>query len=249
MLADVREVRLAEAIGEVLVRIVRHLRERRDVVLRHGIAHDDARVRVAGPLRQVLGHAFHEPERGIHRLERVEPAAGLPVAEDVELELVHHFVREDVLGAAIVAGEEEEHAVADRLGDAARALAEVARHEVLAEIGARREEHDRLLVAELPLEDAREPLVRALRHPRDVHRDGGFGRVIVNGEVLRLDNLPVEARILHLVLPELRREPRNGREEQGGRRRHGLHHARAHVAAPCASRATPCASPQRRSSW
>ena len=246
--ADEREERLAEAVREERVRIVRHLRDRRNVVLRHGVAHDDVGMRVARPLRHVLGHALHEPERRIHRLERAQAAARLAVPEDIELELVHHFVREHVLGGAVVAGEEEEHPVAERLGDATHALAQVAGHEVLAEIRARGEEHDRLLVAELPLERAREALVRAFGHARDVHRDRRFGGIVVNREVLRLDDVPLEMRVLHLVLAELRREPRRGRAQQRGTGRE-TKEPPVHCAAPCASRATPCASPQSRSSW
>ena len=98
------------------------------------------------------------------------PPPRLAAREDVVLELVHHLVREHVLEAAEVAGERQDHAVAQRLGDAAGAFAEIAGDVVLAEVGARGEEDDRLLLAELVAEDPRQPGVGALGHAGGVHR-------------------------------------------------------------------------------
>ena len=75
-----------------------------------------------GPSDEVLGHALHEPERRIDLRERLQPVAGAAAREDVVLERVHELVRQHVLEALVVAGERKEHAVAQRLGHAARRL-------------------------------------------------------------------------------------------------------------------------------
>ncbi len=164
VLADERPHRLPVAIREVLVGVVAHLLDRRELAEQRRVAHPDVRDRAARPERQVLGHAFHEPGGRRHLGERLEPVARLAAREDVVLERVHHLVREHVLEAAVVAGEVHQHAMPRRFGDAARAFAEVARDVVLAEVRARREEHDRLLLAELMVQHAGEAGVRALRH-------------------------------------------------------------------------------------
>ena len=135
--------------------------------------------------------------------ERLESVARFAAREDVVLERVHHLVREHVLEAAVVAGEVEQHAVARRFGDAARAFAEVAGDVVLAEVRARREEHDRLLLAELMVQHARQAGVRALRHARRVARRVPFLRVVVDQEMFGLENLPLEVVVLDLVLAEV----------------------------------------------
>ena len=94
------------------------------------------------------------------------PLPAFAAREDVVLEGVHHLVREHVLEAAIVAGEVEQHAVTLRFGHAGGALAEIAGDVVLSEVRSRREQHDRLLLAELMVQNPRQPGVRALGHPR-----------------------------------------------------------------------------------
>ena len=68
---------------------------------------------------------------------------------------MHHLVREHVLKALVVAGEVEEHAMAQGFGHAARAFTQVAGDIVLSEVVARLEQHDRLFLSELVIEYAR----------------------------------------------------------------------------------------------
>jgi hypothetical protein len=107
---------------------------------------------------------------------------------------------------------------------------------VLAEVGARREQDERLLLAELMVQHAREPRVGPLGHPRGVlHRDLLLG-VVVHEEVLGLEHPPVEPVVLHLVLTEIalcagaRGERRPADEAQ--RRRRGPSPEMPHVSYP-----------------
>ena len=131
------------------------------------------------------------------------PPPARAAREDVELELVHHFVREHVLEAAEVARERHQHAMPQRLRHAAGALAQITGDVVLPEVGARCEEENRLLLAELVSENAREARVVALGHPRRLHRRNALVRIVVDEEVLGLDHLPVEVLVLDLVLTEV----------------------------------------------
>ena len=110
-----------------------------------------------------------------------------------------------------------------RLGHTAGALAKVAGDVVLPEVGARGEEENRLLLAELVAEDAREARVVALGHARTFHRGLALTRIVVNEEVLGLDDLPVEGLVLDLVLTEVllggrSRDERRTRDERDERR-------------------------------
>ena len=200
---DVRPQRLAEAIRIVAIRLLGHLHDRRQIAVDRSVAHDGGRARVVRSEREILGHPFHEPERRIDLRELRDAAAGASAREDVELELVRHFVREHVLEPAEVAGEGHEHAMTQRLGHTAGALAQIAGDVVLSEVGARGEEEDRLLLAELVPQNARKPSVVALGHARAFHRGNALGGVVVDEEVLGLDDLPVEVLVLDLVLAEV----------------------------------------------
>jgi hypothetical protein len=67
---------------------------------------------------------------------------------------VNHLVGEDALEAPEIAGERQDEAVARRLRHTADTFTQIAGDVVLAEIGAGREENDRLLLAELVPEDS-----------------------------------------------------------------------------------------------
>jgi hypothetical protein len=239
--------------------------------LHRRVAHPRVGLRVVVAERQELGHPLHEPERRAHARQPLEVRARLAAREDVELELVHHLVREHVLERAIVARERLGHALSQRVGGAARSLAQVAEHVALGEVAAAREEEKRLLLAELVLQQARQPRIRALGHAGGVHGGLALRGVVVHEEVLGLDHPPVEAVVLHEVLAEIQLRPgRRGEAgtSQGeercdqvqpdqpprGRATGGLaeptHVARgqAGAAAGCSS-ATELASPHSRSSW
>ena len=125
---------MAVAIREILVRLVAQLLNRRDLSVEGGVAHPGRRERRVGTERQIFGHALGEPQRRQELHERLQTVAGFAPCEDVVLERVHHFVREHVLEALVVAGEIEEHPVTRRLRYAPRALAEIAGDVVLSEV-------------------------------------------------------------------------------------------------------------------
>ena len=202
-LRDVGPECVAEPVREVTVGLLRHLLDGGNVPVQRRVAHPRVRERCARPERQILRHALGEPERRQVLREVLQAAARLAAGEDVVLEGVHHLVRQHVLEAAIIAGEVQQHAVAQRFSDAAGALSEIAGDVVLAEIRARREEHDRLLLAELVIEHARQTRVRPLCHARRVDRGLALLRVPVDQEVLGLGHVPVELVVLHLILAEI----------------------------------------------
>ena len=81
--------------------------------------------------------------------DRAEPRAGRPPAPDVVLELVHHFVLQDVLEVLVGAGERQDDPLLEEVGDAAGALARrfAAQRVGLLEIGVRGVQDDRLPLA------------------------------------------------------------------------------------------------------
>ena len=202
-LADVAHQRLAEPVREKAIRRHRHLLDGRDVAIDGSIAEPHVGEPVIGAQRQVLRHAFHEPERRVHRLQCLQVRTGTAAREHVILELVHHFVRQHMLEGAIVAGQRQHVALSLRVGDTTGTFAEVTENVVLRKVGAARENHDRLPLAELVAEDSREPRVRALGHARGVLDRGLLFLVIVHAEVLGLEHAPLESLVLGLVFPEV----------------------------------------------
>jgi hypothetical protein len=257
--------REAVAVREVPVGALRHLLHARQPAVDRGVAHPRVGLRVFVAERQELGHPLHEPERRAHPRQPLEVRPGLAAREDVELELVHHLVHEHVLERAVVARERLGHALPQRVGDAAGALAEVAEHVALREVAAAGEQEERLLLAELVPEQPRQARVRPLGHARGVDRGLALGRVVVHEEVLGLEHPPVEAVVLHQVLPEIQLRPgrrggagagqgeeQNGEECAGEPRGGGTapgHGGTPQPAAAGCSTGTVLASPHRRSSW
>jgi len=107
--------------------------------------------------------------------------------------------------------------MAKRLRHAASALAEVACNVVLSEVGSRREEENRLLLAKLVSQNVRQASVVALGHARPLHRRNALAGIIVNQPVLGLDYLPVEILVLDLVLTEVLLPGRSGGEHAARR--------------------------------
>src|SRR5215210_7196884 len=64
-LADVGPERVPEAIGEILVRIERHLLDGGQLPFERGISQPHGRFGIDGAYRYVFRHYFREPERGI----------------------------------------------------------------------------------------------------------------------------------------------------------------------------------------
>ena len=168
---------------------------------------------------EVLRHPFDEPEGRIHLRQLLHAGPGPPTGEDVVLEDVHHLVRQHVLRLAEVAGEEEHVALAERVGDAPRSLAEVAGHVVLPELGARSEDEDRLPLLELMSQQRLEARVGPLRHLSRVGRHLGQFWIVVHVEVLGLQHLPVELAELDMILAEVaalgaQRDDADGKTEE-----------------------------------
>ena len=109
--ADVRPQRLAVAIREE-ARIGGELLDRRELVAHHGVAHPHRGERILASEREVLGHAFDEPER--KRVEAHQSAARRSFG-DVVLEDVNELVAEDVIVVRVDAGERHDDARSIRL--------------------------------------------------------------------------------------------------------------------------------------
>ena len=118
--ADVGQQRLAVAVGEV-ARVARQLAQVGQAVVDRGVADPHRRQRIDAALREVLGHAFHEPQRQLLEVEAA-PAVASAMAGDVVLEDVHDLVAEDVIVLRVVAGQRQDDAVHERVGEAAGAL-------------------------------------------------------------------------------------------------------------------------------
>ena len=136
-LADILPQRFTEAVREILVRTVGHLLHRRDVARDCRITQPAGGERVVRADREILRHAFHEPQRRIDPLEHLLVRSGAAAREHIVLELVHHFVRKHVLKTSEIAGEGKYQAMTRRFSYTARSFAKVAGDVVLAEVGAR----------------------------------------------------------------------------------------------------------------
>ena len=126
------------------------------VVLEDRVAQPHRGFRRRRAEREVLRHALHEPERRRHRRDDLHVRAGLAVGEDVELELVHHFVREDVLRLLQRPLQEQHVPLAEEVGDTLGALAHLG-GVGLPEIGGGGVQDDGLPLGELVVQDAGEP--------------------------------------------------------------------------------------------
>ena len=130
-----------------------------------GVAQPHRGVRIDWPQREVLGHALDEPQRDLRGAVLARRRVG--VRRHVELEGVDELVAEDVIGVGERSAERQHDAAAQRLGDAAGALAELALNRVgLLEVGMRRVEHQRLASAQFVPEDPAEANAPAFGHAR-----------------------------------------------------------------------------------
>ena len=103
------------------------------------------------------------------------------------------LVADDVIGVGERSAERQHDAAAQRLGDAAGALAELALNRVgLLEVRMRRVEHERLPSAQLVPEEPLEARVPAFRHPRGDVDPFTLFRVVVDVEMLGLQDLKIE---------------------------------------------------------
>ena len=194
---------MAEAVGEVLVGVQRHLLDRGHLALERRVAEPHRGLGIDRTEREELRHAFGEPERRGDGDEGGDAGAGAAPRPDVVLELVGHLVLQDVLEVGVGAGERHHRPVPREVGHAAGALAAHFGRVGLLEVGAGGVEDDRLALPELVVQHLREPGVRALGHAGGVHRGHPLALVEVHVEVLGLDDLELEVGVLHLVPPEV----------------------------------------------
>jgi hypothetical protein len=174
-----------------------------------GIAHPHGRVRIARPDREILRHAFDEPERKPHDRGYAGESDPAAFTGNIELERVHQLMAEDVVGFRQRAAEWEDHASLQDLGHTARGFAEVALKRIgLSKVGGARVHDERLARAEVVVQQARQTGIPPLRHEYQVLDGDILFRVVVDVEVLGLQDLEVEALILDLVLPEVLRMSR-----------------------------------------
>ena len=170
-------------------------------------------VRVAAP---VLGEALREPERQ-HEVGRA-PVVAEHARQLVEREHVDQFVPDDALEAVQVAVGRDHDAALEELEEAADAVRDEARRHVgLLEVQVGRVEDDRDAVRQRQVEARLQRVVPVLgRLGADGREVLGLG-VVVDVEVLRFEDVPLEAVVLDLVAPEPLRARRGGQPQEGQR--------------------------------
>ena len=173
--------------------------------LRHDVGHGGIADGRQVERRPVAGH---EVGQTLGDPQRVVPA-DQRLRDDVELEDVRQFVRDRAVEQVRRLVERQQHPVARRLGKRRDPLAHRARDDVLLlEIDVRLEDDQRHLERQVVLEVRADRLVGALGvagHTLEVRLHLG---VVVDLEVVRGVDLPVEIAVVDQVLPEIRNERR-----------------------------------------
>jgi hypothetical protein len=199
--------------------------DRRDEAVDHGVP-DDHLVEVVLVLPEVAREAFHDP-RGDVGAER--PRQRLLV-QDAELEDVRQLVADQrvLLVGWQVHG--QDHAVLDRLGEGADELGdEVEGHVRLLELDVRLVVDERDAELDLVVQDLRQPHVLALGVAHHLLQQGLLLGVVVDVEVRRPVDVPVEPLVGDLVLAEGERgrgDRRGDQQERGEDERDSATHAR-----------------------
>ncbi len=210
LLLDEVEHRVAEAVGEEAADV--GLGDRRDAVVDHRVAqvHPVARRLVLG---HVAGHALHEP--GGRR--RGDALAGAALAEDVVLEDVGQLVEDQLHQLGVGQVHRQHHPVAHRRGEGADALGDEVEDDVVLlerRVGLVEDQRRRLL--DLVVELLRQVVVGALGERHHLLQQVRLLLVVVDVEMGRVVDLPVEVPVLDLVLAELRRGPGGQQQTDGG---------------------------------
>jgi len=173
--------------------------------LRHDVGHcrvPDLHQVARAPLPAlVVRSALVHPQRHV--------AADQPLRDDVELELVRELVHHQAVELIGRVVDRHHHALADRLGKGADAFLRRARiHVLLFELAVRLEQDQLHLGAlrEFVPQIGADLLIRALGVTRDPGQMLFNLRVVVDLEMIRVVDLPVESVIVNIVLPEVRDE-------------------------------------------
>ena len=198
--ADVGPERLAPPVRKVL-RVIQVV-DRRQLFLAGGVAQPHRGVWIDRPQRQVLGHAFDEPQG--KALGAVLSGRRVRVCGDVELEGVHELVSDDVVGIGEGTAERQHDAPPHRLSHAAGAFTHLSGDDVvLFEVGVRRVQHQRLASAKLMLEDPLEAGEPPFGKPGRNVDALTLARIEVDVEMLGLEDLEIQVLVLDLVLSEV----------------------------------------------
>ena len=143
--------------------------------------------------------------------------------DDVELEDVGELVGDQPIELVGRLVDRQHHPVAARLGEGGDALGDLRRHDVLLlELGLGLEQDERHLGAEVVLQLGADVLIRALGVAGDALEVLFELRVVVDLEMIRRVDVPLEVVVADPVLAEVGHE-RRLRRELGGVQ-HGEHH-------------------------
>ena len=165
--------------------------------------------------REVLGHAFGEPQRILQDVRQAELHLAGVVTGDVELERVDQFVTEHMIGVRQRPGHRQDDPAFEGFGETAGALPNGAFHGVgLAEVGGGRIQHQGLTPPQLVCKKPGQPGIPAFRHPRHNTRGLGLLRVVIDVEVFGGQHPEIKGPELHLVAPEILRPGRDGKGTQ-----------------------------------
>ena len=191
-----------------------------------GVADPHRDQRIDASFREVLRHSFDQPQRKGFEIEAAAIVGHR--CGDVELENVHKLVTENVIVLGVIAGERKHHAIHERIGESAGALADdLRRGGGLLEICGIRVQDDGL-AREGVIEQSRISGVPTLRHAADIVDHVRFEVVVIDVEVLGFDDLEIEMLPLDFVASEVLSIRSGCQEEEGQDDNDGLAH-RSHL--------------------
>jgi len=170
-------------------------------IVEQSIAHEHVSARILPVRGEVLGHAFHEPQRRI--IVAVLARLLHDLAQLLQHECVHHFVAGHVPEGGVLPGEGYGDTPLHEVGETARVLGDEIRENVgflETVVGVVEDEGD--TVPEIDSEHLAQLEVRLLHHGRHVEDQVGVAGIVVYIDVLGLENLPVAVLIDDLVLAE-----------------------------------------------
>ena len=162
-----------------------------------------------------FGAAFTDPQRIVPPDERLR--------DDVELKLMRELVDDEAVELIGRLVDRHDHPLADRFGERADAFLSRRRVDVLLlELAVRLEQNQLNLERQVVLQVGADLLVRAFRVAGDARQVLFDLRVVVDLEVVRRVDVPLEVVVVDLVLPEVRDERRlRGRHARVARRGRG----------------------------
>ena len=207
--ADIRPQGLAVPVREE-PRVRVELVDGRELLPFRRVAQPHGRQRIVAAEREILGHAFNEPER--KRVEALEATRSR--FRYTVLKHVHQFVAKDVVVVRVDAGKRHHHTRPQTFGHATSAFRQFLTDDVrLLEVRLVGVEHDGLAV-ERVAEAVRMARIPALGHaPRIVH-DERLGGIEIQVEVRRPHDAEVELLVLDLVAAEVLCSPATGESNE-----------------------------------